>query len=237
MNTSLYTIYEELNTINGKTYIGKHKVRDSYINNPCHDRYRGSGTVLKAAKRKYGSKSFVHNILVLGYFSDEQIDSLERHFIQLYRELGKAEYNISDGGEGGALHCCPHSQESKEKMSQEKRKQNAIRRASRPQTVETRMKISKSRSGWKQSQQAKDKMSRSHSGKALSESHCVKISEGWRKSWKKIRCIELNLTFDNHHDASLYISKNPSRIRRCCEGIIKTCGQVNGIHLHWEFVD
>ena len=62
----------------------------------------GSGTILHQAYQKYGKKNFTKTILAIAGIK-ENINILEKVFIQLYREQGKAEYNIADGGNGGNL--------------------------------------------------------------------------------------------------------------------------------------
>lgn len=90
----LYCIYCVSNLINGKTYIGQHKT------NNLNDSYMGSGKILHDAYEKYGKENF--NKTILAVTSNKQnVDILEKIFIRLYRDIGKAEYNIATGGTGG----------------------------------------------------------------------------------------------------------------------------------------
>lgn len=88
-------IYEIKNNINGKTYFGKHST------NNINDGYMGSGTLLKRAKTKYGKNNFEKIIIISGNFSLEQINRFEKCIIRVQKFLGKAEYNIAKGGDGG----------------------------------------------------------------------------------------------------------------------------------------
>lgn len=90
----MYYIYIIINLINSKTYIGQHK-----INTKRTDHYLGSGTALHNAFNKYGKESFVKHIID---YADNKadIDALEKCYIAMFRALGKAEYNIADGGGG-----------------------------------------------------------------------------------------------------------------------------------------
>lgn len=89
-----YYIYCIENLINGKTYIGKHKGMST-------DNYMGSGKLIKEAYKKYGIENFQKIILFEDDVSLQEINQKERFYIKLFRDLGKAEYNILDGGDGG----------------------------------------------------------------------------------------------------------------------------------------
>ena len=103
-----YQIYNTVNKINGKNYIGQHK---------CESRkrkgYLGSGIYLKAALKKYGKDNFEKTILDVCE-TKEQADFLEIKYIAFYRLGGLCQYNIADGGEGFTGN---HTEKSKRKMS------------------------------------------------------------------------------------------------------------------------
>lgn len=85
-------IYRTTNLVNGKTYIGQHKKTNNKI-------YRGSGTILQKAFKKYGLDNFKTEEL-LWCKNKEELNRMEELFIYEERLIGKAEYNISSGGEG-----------------------------------------------------------------------------------------------------------------------------------------
>ena len=62
----------------------------------------GSGCLIKNSIKKYGLENFLKEILAITE-TKENADILEKVFIKLYRDEGKAEYNLSDGGTGGNL--------------------------------------------------------------------------------------------------------------------------------------
>ena len=109
----MYYIYRITNLINGKTYIGQHKYKK------LNDSYMGSGVYLAKAKKKYGIENFKKEILVFDIVRKDFIDLLEKEYIKFYRSIGKAEYNITDGGEGngGWNKGIPMSNEQKMKLS------------------------------------------------------------------------------------------------------------------------
>lgn len=90
-------IYRIINSINGKTYIGQHTVRKNRT--ITSDTYWGSGSILWSAYKKYGRENFIKEILISGYFSQQEINALEIEYIKKEKSIGKAEYNISDGGD------------------------------------------------------------------------------------------------------------------------------------------
>lgn len=92
----MYCIYKITNKVNGKSYIGQHKYTDE--SNPM-GRYKGSGTLLKMAYKKYGIENFDVEILYRRVINKDTIDALEIFAIEKY----SPEYNISKGGTGGDL--------------------------------------------------------------------------------------------------------------------------------------
>ena len=99
-NIRIYYIYIITNNLNNKNYIGQ---RLCPVNKtPDTDNYMGSGIRLRCAYDKYGIDNFSKNIIAICH-SKKIINILEKQYITLYRSIGKAEYNIADGGDGGNL--------------------------------------------------------------------------------------------------------------------------------------
>ena len=171
----MYCIYRITNLINGKTYIGQHKYKK------LDDSYMGSGVYLAKAKKKYGIENFKKEILYSRIQYKETVDDMERFAIAKERAIGKAEYNITDGGEGngGWNKGIPMSNEQKMKLS----KANKGRKMSE----ESKIKMSKAKTGsipWNKgkkcnplSEEHKRKISESEKGRKLSEEHKKKLSE------------------------------------------------------------
>lgn len=89
-----YYIYEIKNLKNGKTYIGKH------VSKKLPDNYFGSGIYLKNSIKKHGIENFQKTILDFAE-NLEELSKKEKEWITTYKSQGKAEFNLTQGGEGG----------------------------------------------------------------------------------------------------------------------------------------
>jgi hypothetical protein len=97
-------IYEIKNLINEKTYYGQRTLPTDKKRTPLGDNYFGSGKILNMATKKYGKENFKKSIIIQGDFSKEELNKFEKCIIRMMRSIGKAEYNIADGGDGGKTH-------------------------------------------------------------------------------------------------------------------------------------
>lgn len=196
----MFYIYRITNLINGKTYIGQHKYKK------LDDSYMGSGKILKQAIKKHGIENFKKEILYSRIQYKETADDMERFAIAKERAIGKAEYNIADGGNniGGWNKGIPASEESKIKN-----REAHLGKKRGPLSEETRKKIGEAQKGEKNhmygkipwnkgkkglqtawnkgrpspmkgkhiSEETKMKISIGNKGKSKSEEHKKKISE------------------------------------------------------------
>lgn len=146
-----FCIYRITNLVNGKTYIGQHKYKE------LNDYYMGSGVLLKRAQRKYGIENFKKEILYANIQYQDTADSVEMYAIAKERSVGKAEYNIANGG-----NCTGTVSD------------------------ETRKKLSDSHKGKRLSEETKRKITEAHKGKKLgpfTEEHKRKLSEARKAYW------------------------------------------------------
>ena len=93
-NKKHYLIYQTINLINGKIYIGKHET----IN--IEDEYFGSGNLIRAAINKYGLENFVKTIL-FELQNEEEMNLLEKCVVTQEFCDREDTYNINVGGDGG----------------------------------------------------------------------------------------------------------------------------------------
>lgn len=86
-------VYETINLISGKKYIGQHRCRSDKF-----DSYLGSGLILKKAIIKYGEKNFIRKTLCVCETQDE-LNQMEQYYIKMVNAVhNDMYYNISEGG-------------------------------------------------------------------------------------------------------------------------------------------
>ena len=90
-----YCCYQTNNLINGKYYRGKALTENVLKNN-----YKGSGTALKSAFKKYGKNNFNTEIV---FTCDNENDAFE--YEKGFVVIDKDSYNMTPGGEGGNAGC------------------------------------------------------------------------------------------------------------------------------------
>ncbi len=94
-----YCIYKITNKLNGKIYVGQHKIRE----NEAPREYMGKGIAIQEAYKKYGRANFEKEIIEY-IFDNEKHEKVSEREIFWIKELNSKYpngYNISNGGEGG----------------------------------------------------------------------------------------------------------------------------------------
>lgn len=149
-----YLIYEVVNPVNDKRYIGKtgnlkqRKAQHSKIAG------YGGGFVFGRAIRKYGFETFQWNILSRHKVEADAMDA-EIAAIKQRREVGIILYNMTDGGDGTSGY----------QPTPEQNAANSARQFGRKATDETRKRMREARAGYRHSEATKKKISTSHMGK------------------------------------------------------------------------
>lgn len=88
-------IYETINLINGKKYVGKHKAQVFE-----GEKYLGSGIRIKNAVSKYGKSNFKVN-LIEECETEEILNEREKYWIKYFNALEDTTYyNLAKGGDG-----------------------------------------------------------------------------------------------------------------------------------------
>ncbi len=105
-------VYETINIINNKTYIGVHK-------GLIDDKYLGSGKILQNAINKYGKENFSKRCLFVGR-SKEITYWVERTLVDEEFVKDPNTYNIKLGGQGGFDHLTKLHREIASKKAVEK---------------------------------------------------------------------------------------------------------------------
>jgi len=98
----MHIIYEGINRITGKLYIGKTKQGlDKRVAQHIKSAKANSKLHLHSSISKYGANAFTW-IVIESNLTDINVDTRERYWIQHFKSLGYDLYNMSDGGEGGS---------------------------------------------------------------------------------------------------------------------------------------
>lgn len=168
----MYCIYRITNLVNGKTYIGQHKYKET-----PYDDYMGSGTHLKAAQKKYGIENFKKEIICKNVQYKATIDDMEKFYIKKEREQNLFGcYNIADGGEGCTYWRGKHrSLETRKKLSESLKGKPLSEKHKR----KLKGRISPNK-GKNISEEHKKKLAEVHIGKKISEEHKKKLHEAWK---------------------------------------------------------
>ena len=156
---------------NGKIYIGKTKttIEERAGVNGC--RY-GDNTLVGRAIRKYGWINVKKKILISGLSKDDA-NIKERDLIAKYDSTNKKiGYNLTLGGDGGAVVGHTVSEETKHKIGEK----NRITRLGKKLSEETRKKISESNKGRVVSDVTREKIRLANTGKRHTEETKLKLS-------------------------------------------------------------
>ena len=166
-------IYDITYNPDGRTYIGKRicplgKTPETDI------KYMGKGKHIVAAEKKYGIENFSKRIVECCY-TESKLNYLEKYYIAYYKSIGKAEFNIAEGGEGGNN----YRYKTKEEMEEHNRKlsESMYTMYNSPKGEDVKIKIREKRKEQIITEEHKKHISESLRGKIVSEQTRKKLSK------------------------------------------------------------
>jgi len=165
-------IYKTTNLEDNKIYIGQDTKNNS--------KYLGSGIYIHNTIKKYGKEKFEKEIIAWCY-TKEQLDFLEKFYIQFYNSRHPNGYNLTNGGEGTlgykmSEESIRRMKESHKNQSKETRKKISEARTGKHLSEETRNKLRRPKS-----EEFRKKISRSMKGRNMGELNVMKRIEVSRK--------------------------------------------------------
>lgn len=167
---------------NGKVYIGKTKtsIEQRAGVNGC--RY-GDNTLVGRAIRKYGWVNVVKEIL-FDNLSEKEANRLERETIKNFKATNRAfGYNLTRGGDGGAVVGHKVSEETRRKIGEKNRASLKGRVVPKEQVERMR----KTLTGHVVTQETREKLRQANLGKKHTEETKKKISEANRNRSPEVR--------------------------------------------------
>lgn len=221
MDTKKYIIYEHINKINGKRYIGQTSQKPEYRWN--HGEGYKNSTYFYSAIKKYGWDNFEHNILYVD-LTKEEANKKEQELIKKYDLTNRTNgYNSDEGG-------------NNKTPSLETRMKQSISAQNRPiVSEETKKKLSELSKGTIRSEKTKEKMSQ-----AAKQREEEKKQRG-RKRERKVKCLNTGEIFESCRKAANWCGLvGTSGIASVCnKGKQKTAGvhPLTKEKLKWEYVD
>ena len=172
-------IYLVTDTTNGMQYVGQHHYNKEGELDP---NYHGSGIIISKIYKK--RPETLKEEYIKTCYSEEEMNSDEQYYIEVFDTLWPNGYNLTEGGEG-----CAACEETRKKisesnkgktLSEEHRRKLSEAKKGRPSPMlgkkhseETKRKMK----GKKLSEEHRRKLSEAHKGKTLSGEHRKKISE------------------------------------------------------------
>jgi len=198
-----YYVYQIINSITNKSYIGWHAT------NNMNDKYFGSGKYLKRSIKKYNQVNF--SKIILEQCNENNILRKEIYWISEKNTLAPNGYNLTLGGEGSLgrvaspetrekLRLAPlgkkASPQTRKKLSDSHKGKKYLNYKSHPISEETKQKISNANKNRTHTEQSKLNMSNGQIGKKLSEKHKEKLrlsQLGSTHNLKELRCPRCGL--------------------------------------------
>ena len=167
-------IYKTTNLVNGMIYVGQHYTS-------ANDGYLGSGPFFKTIIKKFGKENFIRE--TLEHCERKDLNKIEKYWIsELSANNPDIGYNKTIGGQGGLKAGLTMSENQKLKISETRIKLGSAKGKNNPMygvslcgelngmfhkhhSIETKLKMSQLKMGYKRTEQSKKKQSESNMGK------------------------------------------------------------------------
>lgn len=219
----MYCVYQHVNTINGKRYVGITKQAPEARWGCDGKKYRSTPHFWSAIQ-KYGWDNFLHEILFDG-LTREEACAKEIELIAKFHTQDKSYgYNITEGGSAPS-----QPDEIRMLMSEKMRgNQNGL---GHPCSEEKKQKISNAQKGRHLTEEHKAKLSAAKAGKTHappSDETRKKISDSHAK--KAVYCEETDTVYASIQSCARELGLQPTAVCACCKGRHKSAG---GYHLKY----
>ena len=212
-----YLVYQHINKINNKVYVGitSRTPEERWGKN---GRNYSTSPKFYAAINKYGWDNFEHRILET-HLSKEEACLKEQYYIVKFNSLSPNGYNLTTGGEMTEM-----SEEARKKLSKS-------------------MMGNKNGLGHKCSEEKKRKISEAQKGRTFTEEHKRHISEAKKskgtgpcseekrqhiiaakKDKKPVYCIETDTVYESIQECARQLHLQATLICKVCKGKAKTTG-------------
>lgn len=219
----MYYVYQHINKINGKRYIGITKQIPESRWGVDGVNYKGS-PYFYSAIQKYGWDNFEHEIIFSGLTKTDACNKEIELIAQFNTQNKQYGYNILEGGIAPTIPL-----EVRKVMSEKMRgNKNGLRHAC---SEEKKRKISESQKGRKLTEEHKKKLSVAKKGshhKPPSDETRKKISDSHKK--KQVYCTETDTVYESIQSCAKELELESTAVCACCKGKHKS---THGYHLKY----
>lgn len=218
-----YLVYQHINKINGKQYVGITKRKPEECWGLNGQKYSTSPKFYTAIQ-KYGWDNFEHNILETNLTKDEACEK-EQYYIKKFNSLSPNGYNLTTGGEMTIM-----SEEARQKLSNSMKNNT---NGAHPCSEETKEKIRLALKGKKFTEEHKQHISEAKRGKSTGSCSEEKRQHiiAAKKDKKPVYCVELNIVYESIQEYARQLNLYATNISKVCKGQrLKTTG---GYHFQY----
>ena len=225
-------IYKITNKINGHYYIGQHEFHHPWLDK----KYKGSGSALWLAYKKYGIENF-DTIILEWVCNIDELNNSEIYWIDIFGAYEYSfHYNLTIGGEHGPSMCGEDNPRSGVVLTDITKQLISIHRAGKCMG-----KDNPNYQGKAMNPELYDRYRHEYKGKHFSPKteFTTETTLGSKNyASRRVRCVETEEEFDCMKDAYIFLGFKPeetrghSDISAVCRGKQKTA-----YGYHWEYVD